>query len=346
MNWTVEEIPDLKGYTVEWAGDGEYLISRRNRLYRNSSLKPPVDEIGRVDAPRWKAGLSTFRLAQRLFRFMFYNVVPLADGSIFVTFDKTVGIFRNGKYETLKGLVRPCRVLRSGCAIDGNGTICFGEYLANDERGEMRIYRYRPGGKELEVAYVFQPGSIKHIHGLYFDPFTDSIFCLTGDAASECQILKSTDECQSFEVVGSGDETWRAVSLLFSEEHFTYGTDAEFRDNQIFRVDRRSLDRVKLGEVNGTVFYSKAIGGDLFFTTTAENAPSQTENVAALWHVDQQGNCTRLASFAKDIWHPTLFMFGTIHFPFHFSSNEELFFSLVGVKGDKRTFRVRRADNA
>ncbi len=342
MKWKVKEIPDLKGYTVEWAVDGEYLISRRNRLYRSTSLKPPFDEIGRVGAPQWKAGLSTFRLAQRLFRFMFYNVAPLADGSIFVTFDKTVGIFRNGIYETLSGLERPCRVLRSGCAVDHDGDIYFGEYLANDERGEMRVYRYRTGGEGLEVAYVFQPGSIKHIHGLYYDPFTDSIFCLTGDAPHECQILKSRDECRSFEVVGSGDETWRAVSLLFSKGHLTYGTDAEFRDNQIFRVNRETPAREQLAKVDGTVFYSKAIGDDLFFTTTAENAPSQKENVAALWHLDQEGKCTKLASFAKDIWHPTLFMFGTIHFPFQCASSDELFFSLVSVKGDNRTFRISR----
>lgn len=342
MSWKIEEIPELKGFTIEWAGHEEYYLSRRNRLYRTKNLTSPLTEIGRVNAPRFKEAASYFRLPQRVFRFMFYNVAPLIDGSIFVTFDKTVGIFRDGRYADLQGLSRPCRVLRSGCAIENDGTVYFGEYLANDERREMNIYQYRVGEDKLEVVYVFPAGSIKHVHGLYFDRFTESILCLTGDAPNECQILKSTDGCRSFATVGKGDETWRAVSILFSEGHLTYGTDAEFRNNQVFRVDRETLERKQLGEVDGTVFYSKAVGDDLFFTTTAENAPSQKDNAAALWHFDKEGKGTKLASFAKDMWHATIFMFGTIHFPFHSAFGNELFFSLVGVKGDGRTFRVTK----
>ncbi|MEO6051105.1 MAG: hypothetical protein ABIP78_07215, partial [Pyrinomonadaceae bacterium] len=67
------------------------------------------------------------------------------------------------------------------------------------------------------------------------------------------------------------------------------------------------------GGVSGTVFYSKKINDDLFFTTTAENALSQKENVATLWHINAKGDCKNLASFEKDLWHNGLFMFGRIH---------------------------------
>jgi hypothetical protein len=262
---------------------------------------------------------------------------------LFVTFDKSVGIVRDGRFQALKGLVRPCRVLRGACAITGTGDICFGEYLANTERGKMRIYKYTVGDEALTVAYTFAPNSIRHIHGLYFDPFTYSIFCLTGDAEKESQIIQIFDGFQNVEVIGQGDETWRAVSILFSADSFYYGTDAEFRANHIFKFDRKSRERKSLGEVNGTVFYSKQLGEDLFFTTTAENAPIQIENIAALWHIDKEGKCEKLASFKKDLWHPSIFMFGTIHFPFVNRLKDELFFHLVSVEGDNQTFRVRYA---
>jgi hypothetical protein len=102
----------------------------------------------------------------------------------------------------IKGLVRPCRVLR----------------LAK-ERGEMRIYKYTPGSDKLETVYVFPPKSTRHIHGLYFDPYTNSIFCLTGDAEEECKILRSFDGFKTMEVIGQGDETWRAVSILFDKDY-------------------------------------------------------------------------------------------------------------------------------
>ena len=80
------------------------------------------------------------------------------------------------------------------------------------------------------------------------------------------------------------------------------------------------------------------MGNELFFATTAENAPSQTENVAAIWNVNRDGKFEEIARFQKDFWHPTLFMFGTIHFPF--ANKDELYFHLVGVKDDNRTFKI------
>jgi hypothetical protein len=261
---------------------------------------------------------------------------------LFVTFDKSVGIVRGGKYQELKGLERPCRVLRFGCATDKNGDVFFGEYLPNTERREMRIYRYTPGADALEIAYTFPKNSIRHIHGIYSDEFSDSLVCLTGDDEKECCFWQSFDGFKTTNVLGEGDETWRAVSVLFNEKSFFYGMDAEYRTNHIYRVERENLERKSLGEVSGTVFYSKKIGEDLFFTTTAENAPSQKENVAALWNVDENGNLRELISFKKDRWHPSLFMFGTIHFPYVNNLDNELYFQLVGVEEDNRTFRVKR----
>lgn len=342
MNWKVEHIPELKGYTVEWAEKNNFYLSKRNIIFHSENLKPPFKKIAAIDAPSWKNLAANFRLAQRLLRFQVTNVIPLANGEIFITFDKSVGVIRNGKYQTLKGLTRPCRVLRAACAVDENGDIFFGEYLANAERGEMRIYKYSSGNDALEIAYTFPPDSIRHIHGVYFDKFSNALFCLTGDDDSECRIIRSTDGFQTTETVGQGDETWRAVSILFDEKNYFYGMDAEFRANHIYKLNRENLERKSLGEVSGTVFYSKKTGADLFFTTTAENAPSQTENVAALWHVDANDKCERIAAYEKDFWHTTLFQFGTIHFPYFSNLDGELYFHLVGVKEDNRVFKVSR----
>lgn len=273
---------------------------------------------------------------------MVTNVMPLPNGDIFITFDKSVGVVRDGRYRALAGLRRPCRVLRSACAVDRQGNVVFGEYLANEERGPMHVYKFSSGGEGLEVIHTFPSGSIKHIHGVYFDEFTGAIYCLTGDDEKECRILRTNDEFQTIETVGEGDETWRAVSLLFTRDAIFYGTDAEFRANQIYRLGRKTSERRILGDVSGTVFYSKQIGDVPFFATTAENAPSQKENVAAIWVVDGNQNVEQVAKFEKDFWHPTLFMFGTIHFPYRNNLPNELYFHIVGAKGDNRTFRLSR----
>ena len=156
-------------------------------------------------------------------------------------------------------------------------------------------------------------------------------------------MIRTSDGFETVETIGEGDESWRAVSMLFDDKAMYYGTDAEFRSNQIFRLDRETKERTNLGEVSGTVFYSKQVGNDLFFATTAENAPSQKENVAAIWNVSADGKCTEVAKFQKDSLHGTLFMFGTIHFPYANQFDDHLYFSLVGVEEDNRTFRLTRS---
>jgi hypothetical protein len=342
MTWTVEPVPELRGYTVEWAEAGHFYLSRRNILYHSPDLTPPFTNAVVLPAPVWKQQASRVRLVQRLLRFMVTNVVRLSSGDLFVTFDKSVGVVRQGRYVDLPGLARPCRVLRSACAIDGHGDVYFGEYLMNNDRSAIRVYRYRPGGPGLEVVHTFPAGSIKHVHGIYFDRFTGALFCLTGDDDRECRIMRTEDGFATLHTVGEGDETWRAVSMLFDDVAAFYGMDAEFRSNHIFRLDRRTSVRTTLGEVDGTVYYSKQLGKDLFFTTTAENGSNLKARAAGLWHISTEGQCVELAKFHKDRWHGTLFKFGTVHFPYATIGTDALYFSVVGVKEDNQTFRLRQ----
>ncbi len=340
MAWEVKAIPELNGYTVEWAEPNNYYLSRKNMIFHTNDLTKPFEKIAKIDAPFWRETTSNIRLAQRLLRFSITNILLLGENEIFISFDKSVGVIRNGEYKTLSGLKRPCRIMRSACAVDKNGKVYFGEYLANKERVEMHIYQFEKGTDVIEPVYTFPANSIKHIHGLYYDEYSDSMFCLTGDRAEECQILRSTDGCQTFNIIGQGDESWRAMSILFDKDYFYYGTDAEFLDNYIYQVNRKTLERKRLGEVNGTVFYSKKMGNELFFTTTAENSPSQKENAAAIWHLSENLDLKKIVSFEKDRWHSTLFQFGTIHFPILQNIESELYFYLVGVKGDNCTYRL------
>jgi hypothetical protein len=342
VTWTIEAIPELRGYTVEWAGDGNIFLSRRNVLYQSRDLKPPFAKVAMIPAPAWKQMVSGVRLGQRLLRFMVTNVVPLSNGELFVTFDRSVGVVRNGRYVDLAGLARPCRVLRSACAIDHHGDIYFGEYVMNEQRTPIRVYRYRPGSEALDTVHTFPAGSIKHVHGIYFDKFAGALYCLTGDDERECRMLRTKDGFATLHTVGEGDETWRAVSMLFDETAMFYGMDAEFRSNHIYKLDRQTGMRTSLAEVNGTVYYSKRVGHDLFFTTTAENGSDLRARSAAIWNVSADGQCIEVAKFQKDVWHGTLFKFGTIHFPYGSTHNDGLYFSVLGVREDNQTFCLRR----
>jgi hypothetical protein len=342
-DWTLEPVPELQGYAVEWAEPGALLLSRRDRLYRASAPGAPLTPVARFPVPRWRAMAARLRALQRLLRFFFYNVVRLPDGSLFASFDRELGVLRQGTFERLGGLSRACRVLRSACAVTPEGHVYLGEYSANPDRGPMHVYRYVPGESAVEPVHRFPPGAVRHIHGIYRDPFTGALWCTTGDRAGECQVLRSEDGFRRVEVVGAGDETWRTVSLQFTEDAVYYGTDAQFDRNHLYRLERRSGRRDVLGPVDGPVFYSHALGRDLFFTVCAELCPSQVGRCATLWHVSEGDRLSPIRSFEKDALSVHWFMFGTLHFPRGPGWADETLLHGVALRGaDDRSFRLRR----
>ena len=343
--WRLESDKSLSGYALEWSEPGHFILSKANSLFHSTSLKPPFMRLGQFPAAWWRKGASHFRAAQRLLRFMFYNVVRLPNGDLFTTFDKHVGLFADGEFRSLPGLARPCRVLRAACAQNQKGEVFFGEYFSNQGRGPMHIYRLAPEGEKLELAYTFPAGSIRHIHGIYFDIFSGCLWCVTGDREGECRILRTSDGFNNIETVGEGDESWRCVSLLFTKESVYYASDAEFNQNHIYSLDRRTGERKIVAEIDGPVYYSQKVGDDLFFAVTAELCPSQTEPSASVWNVAKDGTCSRVASFRKDFLPVSYFMPGTLHFPLGPGASDGLVFQAVGLKGmDGETFRLFRSN--
>jgi hypothetical protein len=344
--WTIERESALDGYTVEWAGPERLVLSRRNALYETPSAGAEISRLGAFPAPWLRGAAARVRPVQRLLRFSFYNVVALGDGSLFLTFAKNAGVLRGDVTTPVQGLLRPMRVLRNACALDASGDVYFGEYIPNADRGPVHLYRLPAGSTRVEVAHRFDAGEIRHVHGVYRDPHDGALWCVTGDRPSECRILRSTDGFRTMETIGSGDESWRAVSLVFTPAAVYYGTDAEFRPNHLYRIERASGTREALVGVEGPVYYSTSEGGELFFGVTAELCPSQTEAAGVIWQVGEGSAPRRLAAMSKDRLPVRFFLPGTIDFAGGPGRPGEVYLrgtALVG--GDTRVHRLRpRAD--
>ena len=326
---------------IEFIEPGRVLLSRRDVLYEAPSPDAAPRRIGSFPVPAWKRAAAAARPAQRALRFMYYNVLPLHDGSIFLTFGTSAGVWRDGAIVPLRGIVRPSRVLRSGAALGSDGAVYFGEYLDNAERGVMRVYRYSAGSDGVEVVHAFAPGEVRHVHGIYADPFDGSLWCLSGDVAGECRVMRTSDGFRTLDVVGSGDESWRTVSLQFSADAVFYAMDAEHTQNHLMRIDRRTGQRTSIGPVGGPVYYSAAAGGQLFFGVTAELCPSQAEPQAELWCVDPASERhRRVATLRKDVYNVRYFMPGTIDFARGPRDGARLFFRATALAGDGRTFSL------
>jgi hypothetical protein len=330
----------LRGFTVEWADEQRYVLSQRNMLYATASLAAPLElrALGAFPSSHWQQFVAKIRPAQRLLRFLYYNVIRLPDnGGLFVTFKNGAGIFRNGSFIPVSGFLRPSKFLRGACAMDRSGGIYMGEYASNPGRTPVLLYHLPPRSTCVEVVHEFAAGTVRHVHGVFYDSYENHIWCTTGDREKECQIIKTADGFRTFDVAGKGDETWRAVSLVVTPDHVYYGMDAEFRQNYIFRIDKHSGRRESLGEVDGPVYYSRQLGKEILFGVSAEGCPSQVENRASLWAV-QGDTISRILSIDKDAY-PRHFMPGTFHFNLGpASGGGECFCYCNGLKGaDQRT---------
>ncbi len=342
--WTVEEVASLRGYCVEWAEPGRILVSRRNELFVTANVDQTPRWLGRFPDHWWRIIAARTRLGQRLLRFMFYNVLPLSDGSYFLTFGRQIGRLVDGRVLPIAGLRRPTRVLRSACALTATGDVYFGEYLRNTERGEIYIYRLPARTDRLEVVYTFAAGQVRHVHGVYVDPFQDQrLWCVTGDEQRECHISTTRDGFRTLDVVGGGDETWRCVSLAFTTANVYYGSDGEYISNHLYRIERSSGVRCRLSAVDGPVYYCATLGDDAYFGVTAELCPSQVGRSASVWHVGGDDAGTQVLEVKKDRWPVRYFLAGTWHFAAGFGLKDRVLVHAVALRGvDNRTFELRR----
>lgn len=339
LNLRVRQKKELGAYTIEWVDSEGYIFSKLNSLYTAKDLDTQPKFFAKFPAPKSREVLAQVRTVQRALRFLYYNVIKIDKDQLFVTFQKNVGLFKNGKFTPITGLRRPSRFLRGGVAVDEEGGVFLGEYLPNTKRGEIFVYYLKPGSTHLEVVHTFGPHEIRHIHGIYFDPYDNCIWTLTGDLPGECKILRTSDKFRTTDVIGAGDETWRAVSIVFREEAMYYATDAEFQQNHVFKIDRKSRTRSLLFDVDGPVYYSTQTKSHIFFGVTAENCPSQKENRAYLWSLNESDEAQLVANYRKDLF-PNFLMPGTIHFALGHET-ESLYFSCVGLsQTDNKTFEI------
>ena len=96
-----------------------------------------------------------------------------------------------------------------------NGELFLGEYGANNKRLSVPIYRSYDNGKTWKIVHEFANKSIKHIHCIKQDPYTEKIWTFTGDDDGECKVVVSDQDFKEIEVLGDGSQKWRACDVFF-----------------------------------------------------------------------------------------------------------------------------------
>lgn len=227
-------------------------------------------------------------------------------------------------------------VLHGGICEDSEGWSYIGEYFMNPARSPVRIWRVDPGLDSWQIAHTFPAGEIRHIHGIYRDPFDEqALWVTTGDRDGECYFFRTRDRFQSLERIGAGEQAWRAVRLFFTPEHICWLTDSQLETNHAYRMERVS-GRVEQGAALGApAWYGTRTSDGLHVAfTTVEPGPAVVRTSAAVLVSADAFHWQEVHNFRKDSWRPMkLFKYGVISCPIGPMKLSDLLISGEGLRG-------------
>ena len=286
-----------------------------------------------VSSVRWFGKLC--RLASRLLRFEVRALVALSDGTYVAS--NREWVFRAQPGEPV---MRPSIVEEQGPAVTPPMTltvgpddrVLWGEYNSKSNHDQpVRLYVSDDRGRSYQVAHVFEPGSVRHVHNLYYDPGLEQYWVLAGDHDDEPGIGRLSADLRDFEWVGKGKQIYRAVCVFDFGDRLVYGTDTEMEPNAIVSLDKKTGRVERILETKGSCIYACRFGGLYALTTTVEPSKVNPSRNATLW-LSRDGERWKNAFEAtKDRW-GRFFQFGSLVLPSGASPREAISFSGQAVK--------------
>lgn len=277
--------------------------------------------------------VSGFRLFSRFLRAEITCLFKLENSSKLAIAKKSFFLQKKGDkcFEKCFSMPRGSKPLNL-CFVP-SGNIYFGEYFQNMAKQAVNIYCSEDNAQTWHIAYTFADGEINHIHGLFFDKYTNRIWVATGDRENECIIGYTEDEFKTFNELFRGGQEYRTCQLFFYKDFIVFGTDTQYEQNVIKKIDRNTLEITELQKVQGSMIKGGQVGDVAFISTTVEPSKVNTDKYAHLW-VAKDGLHWEERYKAKKDWLPHLFQFGTFEFPqYNVDNIERLYFSGRALNG-------------
>lgn len=333
-----------KNIRVVEVGDGYLTGARGYKFFRYTENDGRWRYFGKISDRKF-GFLAHFRLLSRLFRADVHFYTTMKNGQSICIAKK--GIFKSdfatGKFEKCFDITRGTRPLN--ICEDADGNIFFGEYFNNPDRGSVNIYKSMDYGSTWEVVYTFPAKSIRHIHEVRFDNYTNAIWVVTGDLDGECIIGYTEDKFRTFNIVFQGGQEYRTCKLLFFKDKIVYGTDSETAENHLKQIDRNTLKVIDLVSLQGSVINSVKIGEKCFLSTTVEPSEVNKDTNSYVWMYDNEtGGCKIVGKYGKDHWDHRYFQFGWCRFPEYTGGDNPCLYyhgnALKGIDGSSVCIKI------
>jgi len=222
------------------------------------------------------------------------NMVALANGDVVVIYDHIYWYSPalHGAYAEVLATDGACAAspLRGGVAVHTQSQlIYYGEYLDGD--CPIRVCRINVPERKIEFCWAFERSDIKHIHAIHYDRFRNRLWICTGDLDHESTFYYTDDEFQTVHRFAGGDQSWRAIAMLFDDTGMEWGMDAGKDapadvNNRIYRYEFASSLRTERAVIGNPAYAAcEFADGTAMMQTTFEPGRRQdTPEEAALWY--------------------------------------------------------------
>ena len=306
---------DLKSEIVH------YYDSDSNNIIKSTGNKFLVKldkQVIRFSIPVDNLFLLRFRLIRRLLRLDKSNAIfNWKQDGIVVLYQRKIYFFDlNENCLNFIENLKQCRnALHGGIAVKSSG-IFFGEYGHNAKRNPVPIWKSNDDGRSFKIIKELHEKHIKHIHGIFVDKFSDSLWIVTGDYDGECYLIEVLDDnLTKLKWYGDGSQKWRPVSLFFTPNEIIWAMDSEITQVYLQSFDRLSGTITQGQSFPGPVWYSKQFdSGDALLQTSVETGSEVKSNYAKVYHSTDFVHWKVIKEFKKDKLPMSFFKYGVISF--------------------------------
>ena len=268
------------------------------------------------------------RILRRFFRTDKCNVFIISQSPLKLVIIRSgvVYAFENGKLKETLRLLNCRNILHVDLCRTPSGKLLFGEYGANIKRKLVPIYSSTNEGKSWDIIYKFSPGTIKHIHCVKYDPYSNKIWTFTGDKNGECKILISDENFQSIKILGDGTQLWRACNAFFLKEKVVWMMDSPNDISYVVHFNRYTEEVKQVYRLNGPLWYSSELANGYFIAATSVEPGYSIRNPYATILISKNlTDWTEVKKFKKDKWPIEIFKNGVIAFPIGIQNLNEVY---------------------
>lgn len=323
---------------LAWDGDILY-ASRGYSLFRARISEREVnwEQVACYRPPWWRNLTSRHRLSFRLVRDGFH-AIAVGRRSLIAAVPGAIATAPQGsdEFQVSHLLLRGTRPLHITALPDGR--VFWGEYFDNAARAEVYIYGSSDQGLTWNVAYTFPRGSIRHVHNIIYDQWSERLWVFTGDYGKECRILCVSPDWKAVDEVLCGNQQARAVGAVVTEYGLYFASDSPLEQNHIYFLSRSGELRAIYPLPSSSTYACQNRGG-MYFSTMVEPSYVNLTRHATLFGSADGSDWQNLASWRKDARSMKFFQYGNVFLPDGENGTAWLAASTIAVeRADQRMF--------